>query len=406
MTEKRSRNPNNASTIYFGADGYWHGRVTIGVGDDGRPDRRHVRGKTRAVVTKKVRELERAREDGRVATVGQRWTVAQWLDYWLENISKPNVRHTTYSGYGVDVKVHLVPAIGSHKLRGLRPEHLEKLYVRMQQNGSKPATAQHVHRTVRAALAEAERRGYITSNPASIAKAPRVEDSDVEPFTIDEVRQILEAAATLPRNSTRWALALAPGLRQGEALALRWSDVDLAAGSITIRRARQRPQYTHGCGDVCGRRHAGRCPERINLRPETDETKSRAGRRSIGLPEEVVALLRTQERTQQLERERAGQACVERGYVFANETGEPLNPRTDWDHWKRLLATAGIRDARLHDARHTAATVLLLLGVPDRAVMGIMGWSKADMTSRYQHLTMAVRRDVAIQVGHLLWSDD
>ncbi len=90
------------------------------------------------------------------------------------------------------------------------------------------------------------------------------------------------------------------------------------------------------------------------------------------------------------------------GWLFATETGCPLNPGTDYHEWKDLLVAAGLRDARLHDARHTAATVLLLLGVPDRTVMGIMGWS-TDQRSRYQHITDPVLKDVAERLNRLLW---
>jgi integrase len=89
--------------------------------------------------------------------------------------------------------------------------------------------------------------------------------------------------------------------------------------------------------------------------------------------------------------------------VFATPTGEPLNPSTDYHQWKELLKAAGLRDGRLHDARHTAATVLLILGVPQRTVMGIMGWSSTGMTRRYQHVTDPIRQAVADQVDGLLW---
>jgi integrase len=89
--------------------------------------------------------------------------------------------------------------------------------------------------------------------------------------------------------------------------------------------------------------------------------------------------------------------------VFATPTGEPVNPNTDYHQWKDLLKAARLRDGRLHDARHTAATVLLILGVPERTVMGIMGWSSTGMTRRYQHVTDAIRQAVAEQVDGLLW---
>lgn len=94
------------------------------------------------------------------------------------------------------------------------------------------------------------------------------------------------------------------------------------------------------------------------------------------------------------------------GWLFATPTGDPVNPRTDYTEWKRLLAAAGLRDGRLHDARHTAAAVLLILGVAERAVMGIMGWSNSSMAARYQHLTAQVCHDIAKRIGGLLWSSD
>jgi integrase len=99
----------------------------------------------------------------------------------------------------------------------------------------------------------------------------------------------------------------------------------------------------------------------------------------------------------------AAQLWQETGYVFTTPTGEPLNPRTDYTQWKRLLERAGVPERRLHDARHTAATVLLLLQIPDRTVMAIMGWSNTTMAARYQHIIAAIRRDVATSVGGLLW---
>jgi len=92
--------------------------------------------------------------------------------------------------------------------------------------------------------------------------------------------------------------------------------------------------------------------------------------------------------------------------VFASQTGQRLNYRSDHHEWKRLVSASGLRDARLHDARHTAATVLLILGVPVRTVMSIMGWSSADMATRYQHVTDAIRTDVAKQVSDLLWTGE
>jgi len=361
-----------------------------------------VGGKTRAKVVERVRQLEKLRDSGRVPAAGKSWTVESWLDHWLNRIAKPSLRATSFAAYRIAVEKHLVPAIGKHRLDRLQPEHLERLYQRMIDGGARPGTAHQVHRTARTAFGEAERRGHISRNPAGLAKAPRVQPDPIEPWGIDEVRRILEAASG-SRNSARWAVALALGLRQGEALALRWADVDLDQGMMRIRATRVRPTYAHGCNNTCGC-SAGLCPSRILTSPIVGETKSRAGKRVIGLPDELVTLLKEHKEHQEAEREHAAQLWTAGDWVFASPTGEPLNPNTDYHNWKALLRRAGVREGRLHDARHTAATVLLVLGVPERTVMGIMGWSSTSMAARYQHVTDPIRRDVARRVGGLLFA--
>ncbi len=250
---RRSRSPNMRSTIYQGNDGRWNGRVTVGVRDDGRPDRRHVRGKTRSEVAEKVRALERARDQGTVRKVSERWTVGRWLTYWVENIAAPpHVAENTHLGYRVDVNRHLVPGLGAHRLERLTPDHVERLYAKLQGAGLSPGGVHHVHRTLRAALNEAVRRSHLARNPVLLAKAPKLDPDEVEPYDVPEIQRLLEAAAKR-RNSARWALALALGLRQGEALGLTWDDVDLDKGTIRVRRSRLRPRYAHGCGGTCGK---------------------------------------------------------------------------------------------------------------------------------------------------------
>lgn len=410
MVQKRSRQPNGRSSIYQDRRGYWHGRVSVGVRDDGRPDRRHVGARTKAEVVRKVRELEKRRETGSVLQPGERWTVESWLTHWLENIAAPFVRTNTLASYRVAVNRHLIPGVGKHRLTELRPEHLEILYQKMLRRRTKsgtltkPATVHQVHRTVRAALNEAVRRGYLSQNPATFAKTHRVDEEEVEPYTVDEIQRLFMTAAKT-RDGARWALALALGLRQGEALGLQWSDVDLGTQTLAIRRARLRPTYDHGCGGTCGREYAGHCPERVQTRPDTDRTKSRAGRRYVGLPDALCQLLVAHRAAQDDERRHAGSAWNEGDWVFATPTGDPVNPRTDWAHWKKLLVDAGVRDGRLHDARHTAATILLLLGVDQRTMMGVMGWSNPAMTQRYAHMVEPVRRDIATRVDGLLWGE-
>nr|WP_202500556.1 site-specific integrase [Streptomyces sp. SID5476] len=403
--QKRTRQPNGRSSIYLGKDGKWHGRVTVGIRDDGTPDRRHVERKTRAEVTAAVRELEKQRDAKTVRKPGKAWTVKAWLTHWIENVAPLAVNDNTMVGYGVAVRKHLIPGLGAHRLDRLKPEHIEVFYAKMQANGSKPATAHQVHRTLRTALNEAVRRGHLGKNPVQLAKAPKTGEYEVEPYTVQEVQRLLKAADQ-HRNSARWAVALALGLRQGEVLGLRWEDVDLDSGFLIVRRSRHRPQYAHGCMAPCGRKTAGYCPERRRTNPELSTTKSRAGRRAVGLPEQLVDLLRAHFKAQEEERTTAGKRWEENRLVFPDEHGRSPSHRRDWAEWKALLAEAKVRDGRLHDARHTAATVLLILGVPERAVMGLMGWSTTAMAARNQHMVDSVRTGIAGQVDSLIWKVD
>lgn len=411
--EPGTRNPNGESSIYQGKDGKWHGHVTVGVLDNGKPDRRHLERKTETSVTSAVRELERERERGKVRRPGRSWTVEQWFTHWVENIAALSVRPNTLTGYRVAVYNHLIPGIGAHRINRLQPEHLERLYTTLSkkrtQRGTefKPARIHQIHRTARTALGEAVRRGHLTSNPAEIARPPRIPEEEIMPFTKTEAQQLLHAAGTM-RNGARFVIALTLGLRKGEALGLKWRDVDFEQRTLTIRRTVQRLNWQHGCpsGAPCGHRYAGHCPDRHSGGVVTAEVKSGAGKRTIGLPLPLVTVLKEHLTRQGQDRQRARNLWVEQDWVFANRLGGPVHPRIDHDAWKSLLKKAGVRDARLHDARHTAATMLLLLGVPDRAVMDVMGWAQVAMTKRYQHITTELTTMIADQVGGLYWSAD
>jgi integrase len=400
--DEGTRAPNMAASVYQGNDGRWHGRVTMGVRDNGTPDRRHVSAKTEADVLRKVRDLEKDRDAGRVKRPGRAWTVEKWLMHWLDNIAAGSVRPKTYAGYQTAVKRHLIPGIGAHRTDRLQPEHLEKLYAAMRARKLKPATVHQVHRTVRAALNEAVRRGQMVKNPAIDARAPRLVEEEIEPFTMREAQRILQAAA-LRRNGVRYALALALGLRQGEALGLQWRDVDTERGTLTIRRAIQRQTWRHGCGGTCGGKRGADCPDRHSGGIVMVDTKSRAGRRVVGVPLPLMTALLAHRQTQDAERKHAASLWKDGGWVFAQPTGKPVDPRADFEEWRGLLKEAQVREARLHDARHTAATMLLVLKVPTRAVMDVMGWSQASMATRYQHVPVEVLTDIAKQVEGLLW---
>ena len=189
-----------------------------------------------------------------------------------------------------------------------------------------------------------------------MAKTPLVNDYDVEPYTVDEVQQLFVAAQREP-NGARWVFALALGLRQGEALGLQWGDVDWSRSVLTIKRSRTRPVMNTDVSPIAATSTPVTAPIGCS-RGQISTRLSRAGRRVVPLPAAVLDLLRDHAKAQAVQRRTAAQLWVDEGWIFSDEIGRALNPRTDWDHWKKLLKAAGVRDGRLHDARHTAATVL------------------------------------------------
>lgn len=376
-----TRGARGESTILFGEDGRWHGYVSMGLKAGGDRDRRHVAAARRADVVAAVRRLEEQRDAGIVLVGGRAMTVGQWMPLWLDTIASRRIRPSTSAGYRSCLK-RIVSQLGHHRLDRLQPEHLEGFYAELEKEGLASTTVLMHHRVISRALKVALQRGRVARNVATLVDAPTARRTEVEPLTADEARRLLKAATSLD-NGARWSVALALGLRQGEALGLQWPDLDLEAGTVTIRRALQRQK---GKGLVLV------------------EPKSRAGRRTIMLPEPLRQLLIAHLRWQKGQRAEAGEAWEEHGFVFAQPNGRPIDARRDLLNWKALLAAAEVRDARLHDARHTAATLLLQQGVAARVAMQVLGHSQITLTlGTYSHVVPELAKDAADRMGRALW---
>jgi len=372
-------------SIYRDDEGRWHGYVSMGFKPGGRRDRRHVTGKTRAEVTGKVRAMERRRDEGVASASGRGPTLAEWLEHWLEQIAARRVRPRTLESYRTTVRLHIVPSIGSQRLAKLQPEQVEAMYSQMLSSGLSASSVLRTHRILSRALKVAMQRGKITRNVCTLVDPPTPKRSESSPLTVDEARRVLHAAKAV-RNSARWTVALALGLRQSEALGLKWSDVDLARGTLSIRRGLHR---VAGQGLVF------------------EEPKSARSRRTLALPAQLVEGLRLHRQAQDREREIAGTEWQGEDFVFAQANGRPLDRRSDWEHWRALLTSAGVRQVRLHDGRHTAATLLLSAGVHPRVVMELLGHSQMRTTTDvYSHVMPALAREAADQMGTALWGPD
>jgi integrase len=179
----------------------------------------------------------------------------------------------------------------------------------------------------------------------------------------------------------------------------------------------QRQRWRHGFGDpaACAKDrhtnncppgctgHARTCPKRTGGGVQPAELKSDKSRRMIALPAPLVSAMRAHRAEQLKERMIAGSGWADGDYIWCQANGRPIGAHTDWDEWKAMLKEAGIRDARVHDARHTAATLLLAQGVDQRVVMEILGHSQISMTARYAHVLPQLMTDAADRIGQALW---
>jgi integrase len=181
-----------------------------------------------------VQQLEHQRDAGNHGKAGKPLTVAAWLEIWLTTIAPRTVVQSTIdSTYEPKVRRWIIPQLGKHRLDRLQPEHLDAFYAWLASQGLKPNTILQIHRILARALKIAWKRGKTGRNVAALVDAPIGDEVEIEPLTRDEARQIL-VVVKKRRNGARWSVALALGVRQREALGLRWQYVDLDAGTIEV----------------------------------------------------------------------------------------------------------------------------------------------------------------------------
>ncbi|MFI0711677.1 tyrosine-type recombinase/integrase [Streptomyces inhibens] len=376
MAQQRKRNPNGAGTITKRKDGRFQAAVYV-LQPDGTRARKFAYGKTWAECDTKRRELL-AKVDQGVPVPTRSAKLAEWLPYWLDNVIKPNRKRSTYSKYAMHVRLYLVPLLGTKRLETLGPRHV-RVFLADVARKSSAATAKEAHRVLRTALTAATREELVTRNVASLVEAPKVVSRETTPWSLDETLTFLEEARRDPLYAA-FVLAIAMGLRRGEVLGLRWSDVDLDGRVIRISNQVQR----------------------IGGKLYQDTTKT--GKiRPVPLPLICVAALRWHRLRQTHEAEKRGTALSSAGLVFTTRSGRPIEPRNLNRSFSRLTASAGLRSIRLHDARHGCATLLTAAGVAPRVLMEILGHSQISMTMDvYTHVAQDTQREAISHMDRLL----
>lgn len=326
--------------------GRWVGVVDLGW-SAGKRQRRTYYGRTQRETRMKIQAATAQRNGGVLLATSP--TVADWLTYWLDVVCvERGLKVNTMRSHRSKVAQYLIPNLGRHRLDRLAPEHVRAMYVKMRAEGLSEGTLRQTHAILRRALTVAVRERKAPYNVAAMIDPPGTEITEERvPLSLAEAERVLAD------NELRWWVALYLGLRQGEALGLKWSDVDLDAGTLRVERTLVR---SPGEGLVFG------------------TPKSKASRRIIPLPAMTLARFKL-----------AAVDNPDPGALIFHRNGGPLDHRADWQAWQDTLKRHGISARPLHAARHTTASLLEAAGVPVRMAGQILGQASVKVTHGYQH---------------------
>jgi integrase len=369
-------------SIYRRKDGKWVGAVSLGhvIGKDGKTRRRRkvVYGETRKEVAERLNVLLMEVNHG--AFVSGTQTVAQYLGYWLDKVKRPKLRASTYQAYTYRVEHYMLPHIGQYELAKLSAQHIQAMFQTLLDGGLSAGTLRFIRAILRSALRHAIGLELITRNPLLMVEVPSVKQYHATILQPEEARQLLDAVRG-DRLEALYTVALALGLRRGEIAALRWEDVDLAAGTLHVRRTLVRIKS-----------------KVLSLPPKTEK-----GTRRIDLPAVVVTALRQHQFQQENERRQMGSAWKEQGLVFTTSRGTAVLLERFGIMLQDHLVRAGLPHLRFHDLRHSCASFLLAQGVPPKVVQEILGHSSITVTMDvYGHLLPGAKREAADKMDDLL----
>ncbi len=365
----------------------WYVVLNLGFDHEGRRRQKwhggfRTRREAEAARAKLVNELN----TGSYVVPG-RMTLAEWIRHsWLA-ITEPRVKPTTFFSYRRNLELHVLPALGSKLLQQLTPPMLNVLYANLATGSEtrRPLSAKtisYIHSTLHKVLADAVDAGLLGRNVATSAKPPRpakLATGEISAWEPQELARFLEAVKEM-RLGPIWRLSAMTGMRRGEVLGLRWRDIDLDRARLSVRQALVAVGY-----------------EVIESTPKSHNA------RVIDLDAETVKQLRVHRARQDQERAEWGEDYQDLDLVVAKENGEPIHPHTFSQSFERLLEKANLRRIRLHDLRHTHATLALKAGVPVKVISERLGHESPAFTlKQYAHVIPGMQAEAAAQVAAMI----
>jgi integrase len=369
-----AKKANHEGSVYKRQDGRWEAVLTYR-NEAGELKRRRSYHRSREEADRSLTKMK-ADRDGGVAMSGDNPTLYEYLVTWLRDSVAVSVDPKTLEGYEIACRVHILPALGHVRLKDLKAHQIQTLYAKKQREGLSVRTRRNIHATLKRALKQAVAWGELAASPAEMLDPPKAPTEDEEHTEMkaltDEQAEFLFAAAreTGDRFRNLYVVAVRTGLRQGELLGLKWSDLNLEVDPAVLTLVRSlAPRIGGG----------------IHYTP----TKRKRQRRKLALHWEAADALREQRELLAEMRADAGSAWRENGLVFPSTVGSPMSARNLYRrHFKKVLRSTDLPDITFHDLRHTFASIMLYeWGTSPRLVQEMLGHASIKITmDTYSHL--------------------
>jgi len=335
----------------------WELTIDLGRGTDGKRKRKFVSVKgTKKLAEQKLREVLTTLDKGMPLDISKA-TVGEFLGMWLKDYAATKAP-TTLEGYREKIRNYVLPAIGQIPLAKVTPHQIQSIYASMIERGLSPRTALHVHRVLREALSHAMKWCMLARNVCDAVDPPRAYNKEMVALDTPEVQEFLDIAVS-HRYGPVFFLALYTGMRRSEFLGLRWSAVDLTTKTLSVTQTLQ-------CIKSMGL---------VAMQPKTYRS-----RRLVSLPPSAVALLSGLKVKQRQEREDLGMEWKDSDYVFSKFDGTPYHPNTVSKAFSKIIKKSGLPKVRLHDLRHTHATIMLKQGADPKTISERLGHSSVVIT--------------------------
>jgi integrase len=350
----------------------------------------HAAGPTRKEAERLLGDLVKRHHDGDYRPP-EKITLGEYLERWLPTQRQP-LAASSYSSYQRNIRLHVLPYIGSIPIQRLTPEDLDDLYAMLLASGRRnkgggplnAKTVRHVHAVIHKALADAHRKGSVARNVADLADPPKISTRarpKMKVWNADELRRFFELIEGHDLYAAFYVKANT-GMRRSEVLGLTWRVVDFDNARLSVTQTVTAPDYQLKVSDV----------------------KSAHSLRTIDLDERTVAVLRSWRKRQLETYMQTGVRTDESGFVFARPNGAPLHPDYFSQAFERLIAKMDLPRIRLHDLRHTHATLLLKEGVPPKVVSERLGHASVAFTMQvYQHVLPGMQADAAATFADLVF---